>query len=349
MERTWLGAPGAGIEHVIVGAQVQADLVDDLGLHRSSNRERVSTVRQDDVTTASVGLHAALRLRLAEKLRAEAGIRGDLYAFEVESDNPLNSGERQAGTVSPKLSVIYSPAKKTEVYFNGGYGFHSNDARGTVIRVDPGSGDPVDRVDPLVSSLGFEMGVRASPLPGLVTTISWWLLDSDSELVFVGDAGGTEASEATRRQGVEIANFYRVGSWLVLDADLALTRARYRNSPGDDRIANSISRVVTAGATFNFADGWSAGLRVRHFGSQPLIEDNSVRNASSVSVNAQVGFNLGKWRVEGSVLNLLDRENADIAYFYTSRLPGEPADGVEDVHFHPAEPRTFRLSLSRTF
>ena len=35
----------------------------------------------------------------------------------------------------------------------------------------------------------------------------------------------------------------------------------------------------------------------------------------------------------------------DIMYFYASRLPGEPASGVEDKHFHPAEPRTLRLSL----
>src|SRR5690606_12088891 len=116
--------------------------------------------------------------------------------------------------------------EKTELYFNAGYGFHSNDARGTVIRVDPISGDPVGRVDPLSRSLGFEVGLRTSFVPGLVTTVSLWQLDLDSELVFVGDAGGTEASDASRRYGIEVANFYRVGSWLTLDADIAFTHAR---------------------------------------------------------------------------------------------------------------------------
>ena len=36
-------------------------------------------------------------------------------------------------------------------------------------------------------------------------------------------------------------------------------------------------------------------------------------------------------------------------YYYTSRLPGEPAAGVDDIHTHPLEPFTLRVSLSATF
>jgi hypothetical protein len=49
------------------------------------------------------------------------------------------------------------------------------------------------------------------------------------------------------------------------------------------------------------------------------------------------------------VLNILNRANDDIAYYYTSRLPGEPAAGVPDVHFHPAEPRMVRIGVTRRF
>jgi hypothetical protein len=347
--RTWVGGADSLVERVVVGVQAQTDWVDELSLSRTSNRQLVSTVRSDDVRTSSVGLHSDMKLRLSEKVHADAGVRADLYAFDVESDNPRNSGKKTAGIVSPKVNVVYRPAGKTELYLSGGYGFHSNDARGVVIRVDPGSGDPVSRAKPLASSRAFEAGVRASPLEGWVSTASWWVLDSESELVFVGDAGGTEATGASRRQGVEFTNFYRIGTWLVLDADVTLSRARYKDAPGNDRIANSISRVVTGGATFNARNGWTTSVRVRHFGSQPLVEDNSVRSPSSVTLNLLTGFNLGEWRVECAVLNVLDRENSDIAYYYTSRLPGEPAEGIDDVHLHPAEPRTLRVSLTRTF
>lgn len=347
--RTWVGGPDSLFERVVAGVQTQTDWVGELSLSRNSNRELVSRVRSDDVTTSSVGVNVDTKLRLSEKLHADAGVRAVMYAFDVESDNPRNSGKKAAGIVSPKFNVVYRPAEKTELYLSGGYGFHSNDARGVVIRVDPGNGEPVSRAKPLASSLGFEAGVRASPLEGWVSTASWWVLDSESELVFVGDAGGTEPTGASRRQGVEFTNFYRIGSWLMLDADLTLSRGRYKDSPGADRIANSISRVATAGATFSFANGWTTNVRVRHFGSQPLVEDNSVRSPSSLTLNAQAGFNIGEWRVECAVLNLLDRDNADIAYFYRSRLPGEPAEGIDDVHLHPAEPRTVRLSLTRSF
>lgn len=49
------------------------------------------------------------------------------------------------------------------------------------------------------------------------------------------------------------------------------------------------------------------------------------------------------------VFNLLDRRASDIDYFYASRLKGEPADGVIDVHFHPVEPRRFRLTMTANF
>jgi hypothetical protein len=260
-----------------------------------------------------------------------------------------NSGDASDGIVSPKLGLVFEVSPKSEIYLNGGYGFHSNDARGTTIRVDPVSGDPVTAVPPLVRSRGAELGWRMAAVKGLVSTVSLWLLDLDSELVFVGDAGGTEPSGATRRYGVEWANFYRPAPWLVLDADLALTHGRYRNAAPDDRIANSIGTVFTAGVSVPDVSGWFGSVRLRYFGRQPLIEDNTVTAPASSTVNVVLGRILGAWEVAAEVLNAFDRANNDIAYYYTSRLPGEAAEGVDDVHFHPAEPRMLRIRVSRTF
>ena len=108
----------------------------------------------------------------------DAGIRADGYRFKVDSDDARNSGKRLADIFSPKLGVALGPWNKTELYVNAGYGFHSNDARGTTIRVDPADGvTPVDRVTPLVRSRGLEAGVRTSAIPGLVSSLSFWALD----------------------------------------------------------------------------------------------------------------------------------------------------------------------------
>jgi len=333
-----------------VGAQTRTDLI-DVGLFRTARRSRLATVRDDDVMESNAALYAQGTVHVAENFRATAGLRADGYSFKVDSDNPLNSGKRTAAIASPKLSLVFTPGARTELYASAGYGFHSNDARGTVIRVDPADGiTPVDRVNPLVRARSVEVGLRTAVAPGLVSTVSVWALDLASELVFVGDAGGTEPSGATRRYGVEFANFYRPVPWLSLDADLAFTRGRYRNEPaGQDLIANSLQTVITAGASVDRPGGLFGSLRVRYFGPQPLIEDDSVRGPSSLTLNLRTGWHNREWEFAVDVLNALDRANPDISYFYASRLPGEPAGGVDDVHFHPAEPRTIRLSVSRRF
>ena len=67
-------------------------------------------------------------------------------------------------------------------------------------------------------------------------------------------------------------------------------------------------------------------------------------------MNADVVVPLGRrWSIQASVFNLLDAKVADIDYFYASRLPGEPLEGVDDVHTHPSAPRTLRVGLSASF
>jgi len=348
--RAWPGAALGAKSDLVAGVQVRADEIGELGLHRTRRRSRLSTVRDDEVSEMSAGLFARAETRWSETMRTTAGLRADGFRFKVDSDHARNSGTRLAEIFSPKLGVVFGPWSKTEIYANAGEGFHSNDARGATIRVDPTDGvTPVERVNPLVRSRGAELGVRTAAVPGLVSSLTFWALDLDSELVFVGDAGGTEPTARTRRHGLEWANFWKPSAWLALDADLALTHARYRDDPKNAHVANSIDTVVTAGATVTLREGWSGGVRARYFGPQPLREDGVVRAPSSVTCNARIGWRSEDWEVALEVLNVLDRASYDIAYAYTSRLRGEAAEGVDDLHFHPAEPRAFRVAVTRRF
>src|SRR4029453_1318762 len=124
--------------------------------------------------------------------------------FDVRNDIALNSGGAGDGIVSPKLSQVFGPWEDTELFVNAGRGFHENDARGTTISVDPADGvTPVARVNPMVRASGAEGGVRSAALPPTQVALTAWGLDLDSELVYVGDAGATESSRATRRYGAE--------------------------------------------------------------------------------------------------------------------------------------------------
>ena len=87
----------------------------------------------------------------------------------------------------------------------------------------------------------------------------------------------------------------------------------------------------------------------RRLGAAPLIEDNSVRSRPTSLVNALFVQDFGKASLMVEILNLTDSRKDDIAYSYVSRMPGEPADGVDDVHFHPVEPRAARLGMKINF
>ncbi|MGQ0649252.1 MAG: TonB-dependent receptor, partial [Gemmatimonadaceae bacterium] len=339
-----------GVDHLVtLGLQNRVDVVDGIGLHRTRNRQRVGTVRADDVTEVASGLYVKAESRWRPWFRTVVGVRGDLYSFDVKAGQAENSGTRSAGILSPKGSMIFAASSNVELYVSGGLGFHSNDARGTTITIDPNSGEPTPRVDPLVRSRGGELGVRLTPFTGWRSTVALWALELDSELLFVGDGGTTEPSDGSRRNGVTFANFYRPIPQLALDVDVSFARARLADiAAAENRIPGALENVIAAGATWtSMSRGLSGALRLRHFGAYPLIEDNSVRATASTLLNASAGFDVRGTRVQLSVLNLLGNRASDIQYFYASRLVGEPAGGVEDVHFHPVEPRQVRLAIVR--
>lgn len=339
--------PGLGQDsQTSIGLQFQNDNAFN-GLLATQARQTVSVTRRDHIVETSWGLYAENATQWLPWLRSVVGVRGDTYRLKVKSNDAANSDTTSAGIINPKLALIFGPWRRTEFYVNAGGGFHSNDARGATITVDPKSGDPASKVPPLVRSKGYEVGVRTEPVPGLQTSLSVYQLDFNSELTFAGDAGTTEAGRPSRRIGFEWANFYKVTDWLTVDADLAYAHARYRNSAPEGRhIPGSVEGVGSLALDIDHLGPWFGALQLRYFGPRPLVEDDSVRSKSTTSLNGRIGYRLTpsiKLALEG--YNLTNSRDSAIDYYYASRLPGEPADGVNDIHFHPLESRSFRVSM----
>ena len=351
VSHTWAPTLAGRRSQVTIGGETRRDAIDAVGLYRTAARQRLSTVREDAVGQTSGAAYAEVQTEWSPRVRTTVGLRGDVYRWAVDAGDPVNGGTRTDGIVNPKASLAVGPWRKTEFYASAGGGFHSNDGRGATITRDPVSGDAVDPVDPLVRARGAEVGVRSLALPRLHTTLAAWGLWIDSELLFIGDAGTTEASRPSRRLGVEWDADYRAASWLTLDASVAYSQARFTDAaPEGDRIPGAIEGVATAGLTVTPMRRWSGSLRYRYFGPRPLMEDNSVRSRASHLVTAEAGVQLNRaWRLKVDLLNLFDSRSSDIDYFYTSRLPGEPAGGVDGLHFHPVEPFTVRLALVASF
>ncbi len=345
--------PGGIGTQFSAGAQLRHDWIPTLQLGKSFRRNIYRIVRSDEVQETALGFYAQNRTSWTTWLRTSVGLRGDVFRFDVEDrrHHRLNSGDRSDFLVSPKFGLVLGPFYETELYFNQGFSFHSNDARGVVSKVDPTTGEPIRRVDPLVRSRGIEFGLRSHLIPGWVTTLAFWRLKLDSELVWAGDAGTTEPQGKSKREGIEWSNFYTPPflPWVTLDFDLALSRARFEDTPLDN-VPNSVGRVLTAGIAFDHPSGLFGSMRFRHFGAIPLNEKGTVEADSTTIVNLLLGY---RWqdrvKLDLQILNLFDSRDPEIMYFYPSRLPGEPPEGVEDRVFRVFLPRQFRGTVTVYF
>lgn len=335
-----------------VGLQLQGDDIHN-GLYDTQARVRLATTRQDHVRERSAGMYAQTATKWNPWLRSVIGVRGDYYRNDVDSNLEVNSGTASGRQFSPKLSMILGPWEKTEFYVNLGRGFHSNDARGTTIRVDPKNPDtPAVREAPLVPARGIELGARSALVQGLQTSLAVYQLDYSSELLFAGDAGSTaDTGRPSRRTGVELSNYYKLATWLTVDGDIAYARTRYRDvDPAGQHIPGSIEGVASLALTVDNVGPWFGAVQLRYFGPRPLIEDDSVRSKSTRTINARVGYKFSpKLRLAVEVYNLTNRRDSAIDYAYESRLPGEAAEGRFDVHFHPIESRSIRANLIANF
>ena len=359
------------------GVQLRNDWIAN-GLYQTENRVRVdkfdsdtgtilpAMTEADHFTDTQLGAYFENKIQWADKFRSVAALRGDLDYFDVNSvNNPADSGTAASFLPSPKLSLIFGPWEQTEIYLQGGFGFHSNDGRGTTQTVEPISADnpypgtPTAKISPLIRTKGAEIGLRTLAVPRLQSTVSLWYLHSDSELQQDGDTGGTVASQqSSDRFGVEWANYFSLTKHLALDFDCADSIARFTSidaddaapgSPGGTRVPEAVGLVISSGITLHDWHGFSASLRLRYFGPRDLTSDGIYQSSQTILLNAEAGYQINKtWRVSVEVLNLLDRHDQDINYAYESRATPASAAVFQNV-YHPVEPVQVRFGLTAKF
>jgi len=341
-------------------------------------------------TDTMIGFYVENKVRWSEKIRSVLAFRGDEAIYNVTSLTPpyvatelpgapvvnfaANSGTATKFLPSPKGTLILGPWSKTECYVQGGFGFHSNDARGATQRIEPISPDnpfPTSStpISPLVQTKGAEIGVRTSAVPHLQSTLSLWYLYSHSELQQDGDTGDTVASASpSNRYGIEWANYYTPTEHLVFDLDMANSRARFTEidpddaaytnvvggpypvqGPGGKLVPEAVKVVIATGVTLHDYKGFTSTIRLRYFGPRDLTSDGIKRSPSTLLLNMGFGYQFNKhWRISADLLNLTNRRNDDITYAYVSRITPTDAPTFTNV-FHPSEPFQARFGLQFRF
>ena len=327
-----------------------------------------------DVHQTSVAAYAKEEVQPVWWLRLCGGVRADHTTFQVNDRledlatlGTATSGSRGATRVSPKASVVLSPHRSTDLFFNFGYGFHSNDARGVV--------RGMNAVTPLTRIVGYEVGLRSRLLAGrLDAAVALWGIDIDSEIVWVGDAGTTEAAGATRRVGVDVEGRWALLPWLYADADLTYADAKFRQNAGNGQAIALAPRLTAAGGISALhPSGVRGALRGLYVAQRPATQDGFLQAEATQLLDLFVAHRWGflgrAFELALHLENVINRRNKSAQFATVTRLPGEaPTDapppagacppgtrasvdatsgnfvGCEDVSFSPANPFSFRLT-----
>ncbi|MEX2205581.1 MAG: TonB-dependent receptor [Myxococcota bacterium] len=286
-------------------------------------------------------------------VRSLMGFRAERFSFDVRNRGGTEGPEGRdvdwiglpnasfviaAFTPGAPLESSLPALRDTELFLNYGRGFHSNDAHDVVAN---------PREPTLPGASGYEVGIRTQLAEGVELAVSYWWLNLERELVFVGDAGGTEVSPASKRRGIEAVARWSILSWLELDASAAYSRARFVNG---GIVAQAPRFVLGSSLTGHHEPtGLAAQLSVRSLGERYGLEDDYGTRLHGYTV-VDLG---GSWTHENLQLslvlaNLFDTDWESSEFFYESRLPGEAA-GVNDFHFTPGIPRSLSARVKYSF
>ncbi len=279
-------------------------------------------------------------------LRILSGARGDFFYFNVHN-NLVGAADQPQGNArksipSAKANFAFGPWAQTEFFANIGTGYHSNDARAVV--TDP-------NLPALAQATAWEFGVKSRILPKVELTFSYWWLNLTSELVFNGDDGTVEPSGPSRRQGFELGLKVKPFDWLSYTGSVTQTTAEFFNG---NAVPLAPRMTAFSDLTARFPWGLSASVSMRYIGNR-WADDNrhqTARGYTLYEAGARYRYKLGGNAAIDAFVNIENLLNVDwreAQFFNTSRLKGEPVQGVNDINYTPGNPRTIMGGLALRF
>lgn len=349
-------APIFGLQNtVLIGFDTRNDFIDVWRLP-TSQRLVISAAldsagfrEADRVRLNAVSGYAQTSTRWTDWFRSVLGARYDAIYGE---DTGTNSGTASGHLLAPKGSLIFRPLPSTELYLSAGRGFHSDDLRGVTAAQTSGVAGA-----PLVSrQSGEEIGLRQQLSHAFTLTFALYALRAESETTYSPDDGVDFAGPGSRRRGYEVNLTYQAARWLEFYASYSGDHARYTTTydDGTGHPGRYLPNAPFATGSFNVyvkeLGAWSGSLGYRYLSAYPLSADNAVQGHGYGEWSGDAHYVLGHgWSAGIGIYNITDKKADAAEFWYTDRLRGEPAAGVADVHVHPLEGRTARLTIAKSF
>lgn len=310
------------------GLQVRSDFI-EVGLGRTVARTPIADTSRSRVSQQTYAAFTELDVALTSWLRTVVGARADGFHYAVDDRLGDADGVIDAGLFSPKGAVIVTPHESISLFGNLGRGFHSNDAR--ALRAP-------------TAATTYEVGARYKPSRLLDVGLTAWGMELDSELVWVGDEGRTEASGSSRRRGLELDARTRPFSWLMAEVSGTLTEARFTNG---DLVPLAPVWTVSAAVTAKHPIGIFGAVKWTQVGARPANEDGSIRTKEIALLDASVGYTFKNFTVALDGLNVLNSSWYEGQFVSGSRAKSDP-EAVDSLHVMPGYPLTVRGSVTVT-
>jgi len=239
----------------------------------------------------------------------------------------------------PKLSIEAEATRTLNLFANAGSGFHSNDARSSVANHGAGA---------LARGLGAEAGFRTTAIPGARVAADVWYLHLDSELVWSGDAGGTEASGPTQRYGVDLEAAYSPLPWLRLDGNLSIARSTLVQNAGNSNGLALAPRLMGQGGVTLVRGAQFIALRARGIADRPGNDDGTLTARGYLIFDLIAGRSFGKLDLNLTVNNLFNSDWREAQFADESAVvAGGPV--MEQMHFTPGIPLTATATAAVRF
>jgi len=345
----------AGLDsYLTAGVQLRNDGVEN-SLWHAENRVRLPGCFDQGANPCNdtmdrirdVAGYAEATIHVLPHVHVLPGVRFERLSWDVDDMNPATRTDPMMSTggsaarvmVLPKLSIEAEVTPKLDLFANAGSGFHSNDARSNVARRGDGA---------LARGLGAEAGFRTTLVPHARIAADLWYLHLDSELVWSGDAGGTEPSGATRRYGVDIEAAYNPLPWLRLDGTLSIARSTLVHNAGNSNGLALAPRLMSQGGITLVSGSQFVSLRTRGIADRPGNDDGSLTAKGYVIFDLMAGKSFGKLDLNLTINNLMNADWREAQFADASAvMPGGPV--VEQMHFTPGIPLTATATAAYRF
>lgn len=319
-----------------IGVGYRNDQIDNSELSHTKDRQNtLNQISYGDINENNIFAYLNVEIVLG-KFMINPALRLDYFDFKYQdllSETYSNQSESKA-ILSPKLNFLYNTSNNFQLYLKLGKSFHSNDTR--VVLAQEGK-------EILPAAYGLDVGLIWKPSPKIILNTAFWYLYMDQEFVYVGDAGVVEPSGKSRRLGADFGLRYQIKDWILFNADLNYAHARAIDEPeGENYIPLAPDLTMSAGFNFMQQKGFYGGIDFIFVKDRPANEDYSIVAEGYFISDLNAGYEWKNFDIGFNIDNLFNSEWNETQFATVTRLPGEPLEGVEDLHFIPGTPFFFR-------